>query len=149
MAQSLTAIYIHAVFGTKYRTHIIDEKIESALHAYMAGILKNLGCPTLKINSMPDHVHILFRLSKNLSIAKVMEVVKKDSSKWMKTQGYQSFKWQRGYGAFSVSQSKVEVTSRYIERQKEHHSRKSFEKEVEGLMENYKVDNYSEVYFWD
>jgi len=79
----------------------------------------------------------------------VMQVVKKDSSKWMKTQGYSNFKWQGGYGAFSVSQSRVDSTKRYIENQKEHHSKKTFVKEVEGLMENYKVDNYSEVFFWD
>lgn len=149
MSQSLAAIYIHAVFATKYRQPLIDYKIESKLHAYMAGTLKNLDCPAIKINSMPDHIHILFRLSKNMSIADVMQVVKKDSSKWMKTQGYNNFKWQGGYGAFSVSHYAVDVISRYIENQKEHHRRKSFKKEVEVLMDNYKVDNYSEKFFWD
>ncbi len=91
MGQSLSQMYIHLVFSTKYRQPYINDVIEESLHAYMAGILKNLESPAIKINSVPDHVHILFRLSKNYALAKVVEEVKKQSSKWMKAQGIKGF----------------------------------------------------------
>src|SRR5690606_37313756 len=123
MGQSLSQLYVHLVFGTKGRHPLIKEAIEPSLHGYMAGILKNMDSPVLKINSVPDHIHILFRLSKNYALAKIVENVKKDSSKWMKQKGEKDFTWQIGYGAFSVSASKVEVVSNYILRQKEHHKK--------------------------
>lgn len=73
--------------------------------AYMAGTLRKYESPALIINSAPDHVHILFRLLKNYALARIVEEVKKESSKWIKTidDGPPHFKWQIGYGAFSVS----------------------------------------------
>jgi len=62
MGQSLAAIYIHAVFRTKFGRPWVDQSIEKDLHSYIAGILKNLDSPSLKINTMPDHIHILFSL---------------------------------------------------------------------------------------
>jgi len=115
----------------------------------MAGILKNMDSPALKINSVPDHIHILFRLSKNHALAKVVENVKKDSSKWMKAAGVAGFTWQIGYGAFSVSASKVEVVANYILRQKEHHKKQTFREEVEEFVREYDVIAYDPQYFWD
>lgn len=148
MSQSLSAIYIHAIFGTKYRNQFIDEKIELKLHAYLSGILKKINSPAIIINSMPDHIHVLFRLSKNHSISHVIQIIKKESSKWMKTQGCLEFSWQGGYAVYSVSQSKLEVTSNYILNQKEHYKRRSYLEEVEIFMQEYKVDQYSKDYFW-
>ena len=149
MGQSLTSIYVHAVFGTKFRQPFIDQSIEKKLHAYMAGILNNLNNSTIIINSMPDHIHILFRMSKNHSISQIMELIKKESSKWMKKQGSKNFKWQIGYGAFSVSQSKVEIVKNYIANQKKHHNKMSYVTEVEKFMKEYKVDQFSKEYYWD
>lgn len=97
---------------------------------------------------MPDHIHLLYRMSKNHSISYVMDVVKKDSSKWMKSQGYLDFTWQIGYGTCSVSQSKLDSTINYIVNQKEHHKKMSFLEEVEIFMKEYKVDQYSRDFFW-
>lgn len=149
MGQSLSQIYIHLVFRTKYGRPYIQENIESSLHAYMAGILKNMESPALKINSVPDHIHILFRLSKNYALAKVVEEVKKQSSKWMKEKGVDGFTWQIGYGAFSVSSYKVEVVTNYIIRQKEHHKIVTFKDEVEKFMKEYNMLEYDAKYFWD
>jgi len=149
MGQSLSQMYIHLVFRTKYGRPYIQEKIESSLHAYMAGILKNMESPALKINSVPDHIHILFRLSKNYALAKVVEEVKKQSSKWMKEKGVNGFTWQIGYGAFSVSSYKVDVVTNYIIRQKEHHKIVTFKDEVEKFMKEYNVVEYDAKYFWD
>lgn len=148
MGQSLSQLYIHLTFGTKERYPFITEHIEPKLHSYMAGIFKNKESPALKINSVPDHIHILFRLSKNHALAKVVEEVKKQSSKWMKKQGTDGFTWQIGYGAFSVSSSKVEVVKKYILNQKQHHKSKNYKEEIEEFIKEYDVIEYDEKYFW-
>ena len=151
MGQSLSQMYIHLVFGTKGRNLYLTPAIEKRVHAYLAGILQQYESPALIINSVPDHVHILFRLSKNYALAKVVEEIKKESSKWIKTigGGTKLFKWQIGYGAFSVSSSKVEVVKHYIENQKEHHGYKTFREEVEQFVKEYDIIEYDPNYFWD
>lgn len=128
MGQSLSQLYVHLIFGTKNRYPFISSAIETELHKYIASILNSYESPAIKINSVPDHIHILFRLSKKYTLIKIVEEVKKHSSKWMKTKGIDGFTWQIGYGAFSVSSSKVDIVSKYIVNQKEHHKTQSFEK---------------------
>ena len=91
---------------------------------------------------MPNHVHILFRASRTISVAIVMEEIKKSSSKWMKNQPDVNslFYWQRGYGAFSVSRSHVNAVARYIANQKDHHRRFTYREEVERLMQKNGVE---------
>lgn len=151
MSQSLSGIYIHATFGTKERNPWINEEIADNLHAYAASVLFELDSPAVIINSIPDHLHILFRMSKNITVAEIIEEVKKSSSKWMKNQpnGTSSFYWQRGYGAFSVSCTHLDVVTRYIARQKEHHIRLTYKEEIERLMKKYNVKGYDPGYYWD
>ena len=148
MGQSLTAIYIHAVFRTKFSQPFIDQKIEKDLHAYISGILRNIECTPLEINSMPDHIHILFRQSKNFSISDIMQLVKKDSSKWMKRRGCKNFKWQTGYGAFSVSQRALDIVKKYVKNQKQNHKIRSHRKEIEEYMFQQNIEDYKEEYYW-
>ena len=148
MGQSLSQLYVHLTFGAKGRHPFITEEIEPQLHAYMAGIFKNKDSPALKINSVPDHIHILFRLSKNHALAKVVEEVKKQTSKWLKTEGVNKFTWQIGYGAFSVSSSKVKTVINYIANQKNHHKVKTYREEIEEFIKEYDVFEYNEKYFW-
>ena len=128
MAQSLAKIYIHVIFRTKNQDVLIDNDVRDELHSYMIGILNKWETPVLKIGSVEDHVHILSMLSRNYPVRKILEEVKKGSSKWLKTKGasYSNFQWQNGYGIFSVSQSKIESVDKYIENQKEHHRQESF-----------------------
>jgi REP element-mobilizing transposase RayT len=86
------------------------------MHAYLAAVLKNQDSPALKVGGTSDHVHALFRLSKNSSLAKIVEEIKTSSSKWVKTQGrtLANFYWQSGYGGFSVSPAEVEEVAEYI-----------------------------------
>ncbi len=149
MGQSLSQLYVHLTFGTKGRQPFITENIEAKLHAYMAGIFKNKDSAALVINSVADHVHILFRLSKNHALAKVIEDVKKQSSKWMKEQGINGFTWQIGYGAFSVSSSKLDIIKGYIANQKQHHQTKTYKDEVEEFSKEYDIIEYDEIYFWN
>lgn len=150
MSQSLAYNYIHLVFSTKYREHTILPEIEQKLYDYIAGICKNLESPALQIGGITDHIHILFVLSKKVSLVSFVEEVKKNSSKWIKTQGanYQNFYWQGGYGAFSVSPKKADIVKRYIANQKEHHKKKTFQNEYITFLKQYNVD-YDERYVWD
>lgn len=150
MGQSLSQIYVHLTFGVKGRLPLISKKHSTDLHKYIHGILRNLESPALIINSVPDHIHILFRLSKNHALVNIVQEIKKASSKWMKTDGSknQSFTWQIGYGAFSVSSSKVEVIRRYIKNQKKHHQKMTYKQELERFMKEYDVIEYKPEYFW-
>jgi putative transposase len=152
MGQSLSQLYVHLIFSTKERKPLIQPEIKSDVHAYIAGTLKKYDSPALIINSVPDHIHILFRLSKNFALAEIVEEVKKQSSKWMKSiirsENESAFMWQKGYGAFSVSSSKVDVVQRYISRQEEHHCKVNLKEEMEKFMEEYEVIEYSPEFFW-
>ena len=151
MGQSLSKLYVHLTFGTKGRFPFINYSIEARLHEYLAGTLKKYDSPALIINSVPDHVHILFCLSKNYALAKVIEEIKKGSSKWMKEieNGNSKFSWQIGYGAFSVSSSKLEIVKNYIVNQKQHHKSKTYREEVEEFLKEYDVLEYNPKFFWD
>lgn len=150
MAQSLSKILIHLVFSTKNREHVLTDEVRSELHPYMNKVLVEMDSPAIAIGSVEDHIHILFRLSKNHALCKVIEEVKTSSSKWIKTKGaqFKSFHWQSGYGAFSVSQSNVEEVQSYIANQKEHHRTKTFQEEFRTFLKKYEVD-FDERYVWD
>jgi len=150
MAQSLTKIYIHIVFSTKYRERILDKTIRPKLYGYLNGICKNMECPAVIIGGYTDHLHLLCRFSKKNTIMKLLEEIKKSSSKWMKTQGdkYSNFYWQDGYGAFSVNPYEVHTVVEYIENQEEHHKKKTFQEEYRAFLNKYKVE-YDERYVWD
>ena len=105
-------------------------------------MLNNLESPASKIGGTSDHVHILFRMSKNHSLAEVVETIKVSSSKWIKTQNpaLHTFHWQNGYGGFSVSPSQMEAVVEYIEQQEEHHRVVSFQEEYRKLLQKCEVE---------
>lgn len=96
MAQSLARILVHVIFSTKQRRPMITDDVRAELNSYIAGALRNLGSPALIVESVEDHLHAMFSLSRNYSISKVIEEIKKESSKWMKTKGpaFETFYWQ-------------------------------------------------------
>jgi REP element-mobilizing transposase RayT len=148
MPQSLANILIHAVWSTKERRPLISDGVRVGLHGYMAGILKNIESPALIINTVADHVHVLCQLSKNLAACKLVEEVKKSSTKWLKAQGVAAFAWQNGYGVFSVSQSNVAAVRKYIEGQAEHHQKRDFRDEFRAFCKRHSVP-LDERYVWD
>ena len=107
MGQSLSKLYVHLIFGTKKRRPIIKKEFEERLWAYLSGTFKKYGSKAIIINGALDHIHVLFVLSKNIALSKLVEEVKKQSSKWIKEidKNNQDFAWQIGYAAFSVSSS--------------------------------------------
>jgi len=150
MPQSLAKVYVHIIFSTKNRLRFITKKIKNELYAYISGILINIKSDVIKINGTEDHLHVLCTLPRTISIAKLLEEIKKSSSKWIKTKGeeWSTFSWQDGYGIFSISQSILQKTLDYIENQEEHHKEMSFQDELRKFLESYNID-YDEKYLWD
>ncbi len=148
MPQSLAKIYLHIVFSTKNRRSIIIPETKSILQAYFISIGANLGTFTEEIYANPDHIHWLCTLPRTLTIADLVQKVKISSSNKMTSIGVKDFHWQKGYGAFSVSQSKVETVKRYIQNQEEHHRKQSFQEEYIQFLEEHKLE-YDLKYVWD
>jgi REP-associated tyrosine transposase len=114
------------------------------------GTCRNLGSLALIIGGVEDHVHILCRLSKNWKVSELIRELKRESSKWLKTQGQhlRDFHWQNGYGAFSISPGHVPQLKRYIASQEEHHRDETFQDEFRRICAKYGVA-LDERYAWD
>ncbi len=151
MPQSLSQIYLHIVFSTKNRQpYLSDGVFRKKLYGYMAGICKNLGCPSIRIGGIEDHVHLLVRFSKNIAVKDFIRDLKRSSSKWIKEENPNllSFGWQAGYGVFSISPSHVSQVQNYIENQAEHHKKETFQDEFRRLCRKYGI-KLDERYVWD
>jgi putative transposase len=150
MGQSLVKNYLHIVFSTKHRQHLIHKPVNEELYNYLGGISRDLECYPVIVGGHTDHVHILCMLSKKIALMKLLEEVKSHSSKWMKTKSptLSDFYWQDGYGAFSVNPYQIDVVKNYIENQEEHHQKKTFQNEYRGFLKKYNVE-YDEKYVWD
>ncbi len=150
MSQSLSKVYVHITFSTKSRKPLIDENIGYSLYEYMGGICKGLECNPVRIGGHKDHVHILYLLSRKVAQMKLVEEIKKQSSKWIKTKDekYSQFYWQDGYGIFSVNPAETDKVVDYIINQYKHHKIKSFQEEFRAFLKKYNVE-YDERYVWD
>ena len=129
----------HIVYSTKHRRETIATEWQADLYAYIGGIIKERDGISLEIGGMPDHIHILAKLSPKLAIMDVLRDIKAVSSKWVNdsqlTRG--RFEWQTGYGAFSVSQSQFDVVRTYIHNQEQHHRKTPFKSEFITLLERH------------
>jgi REP element-mobilizing transposase RayT len=150
MPQSLCQLYVHLAFSTKHREPLLLAPLRAEMYPYLATALTNSGSPAIKVGGTSDHVHALFRLSKNSSLAGIVEEIKTSSSKWIKTKGraLASFHWQSGYGGFSVSPADVEKVAEYIAQQEIHHRAVSFQDEYRKLLESHGIE-FDERYVWD
>ena len=150
MPQSLARVLVHVVFSTKHRVPVLTPAIRAELHPYMAGVLNGIGCPSLQVGGIEDHVHLLFGLARTLTVAQVVEIVKTSSSRWIKTKEpeFADFHWQGGYGAFSVSQSGADRVVSYIRNQVQHHQTATFQDEYRRLLQRHAIA-YNEQYVWD
>ena len=150
MARTPIEIYLHIVFSTKDRANTIRPEIEAELHRYMAGIVANLDSRCVAINGTENHVHMLVSLGKTMATSNLVREVKKGSTSWLKREDSVSsvFSWQDGYGGFSVGRSDLPAARRYIEAQKVHHRRVSYEKEFVALLDEHGVA-YDARYLWD
>jgi len=133
MPHSYANNFLHVVFSTRERRPTIPASVLAELWAVIAGIGRNHRLEMIKVGGMADHVHVLFALPADVTLAHAVQVLKANSSRWMRQQ-VREFSWQQGYGAFSVSASVAGVVKKYIENQPEHHKRRSFEDEFLALL---------------
>jgi putative transposase len=150
MPQSLASIVLHVIFSTKNRQPILSTEIRQELHPYIAVVLHEIDCPPLQVGGAADHVHALFFLARTLTVASIIESIKTSSSKWMKTKGrqFEHFRWQAGFGVFSVSRSNADSVAAYICNQDEHHRKITFQEEYRQFLERHR-QNCDERYMWD
>ena len=149
MSQSLAKVYLHVIFSTKDREPVLADGWRDELFAVLGGTANNLGCQSLTVGGVPDHVHMLFQLGRTIAIADAIGKIKSTSSLWVnQSRGLPgAFHWQNGYAAFSVSQSNVEAVRAYIRRQPEHHTRQSFQDELREWLRRYEIE-WDERYVW-
>ncbi len=136
MSHSLTCIWIHAIFGTKFRDSLILPQFEPKIHAHMKVQLEeDLGCRVRAINGTGDHVHALFLLNPNFAVKDILKNLKGESSHWVNQERFsqRKFAWQTGYAAYSVRESDLPVVQKYIQNQKEHHRKKSYLEECKEI----------------
>jgi putative transposase len=151
MPQSLTQIYLHIVFSTKDRRPFLQNAaVRDEAHHFLGGTCNRLECPVLRVGGAADHVHILCRLGRKISVADLVKELKRESSQWLKTKSSDltDFYWQRGYGAFSVSPGHIEGLRNYITNQEEHHRKETFQEEFRRLLTKYGLE-WDEQYVWD
>lgn len=148
MPQSLARVLVYLVFSTKNREPLIAPDHRDRTFAYLAGTLNALDCPAIIVGGVADHVHLLFVQARTLALSKIVEEVKKESSKWAKAHVHPGFSWQAGYGAFSLSPSNVPQVTAYIADQEKHHRKRTFQDEFREMLRRHGVE-WDERSVWD
>ncbi len=150
MPQSLVHNLVHLIYSTKDREPNLRRELRNELYAYQSGIFRKHDSACLAIGGVADHVHALFLLSKNIALKSLVQQVKKSSTDWVKAScsSFRGFAWQRGYAAFSVSQSQAQRVRKYIANQEDHHRRVSFQDELRTLFRKHGV-SFDEDFVWD
>jgi putative transposase len=150
MSNTYTQLYVQIVFSPKGRQNLINEQIKNNVYGYITGIIKNKNQKLLIINGMPDHVHIFLGFSPELSISDLVRDIKSNSTEYINKEKLipGKFSWQSGYGAFTYSKSQVEKVVNYIQRQEEHHRKKTFKEEYLELLKKYEI-GFDEKYLFE
>lgn len=127
-----------------------DPHIRTQLHAELGGTSKSLNCPPIIVGGVEDHIHLLARESRTITLSDWIKELKRVTSIWIKTKGtqFKTFAWQAGYGAFSVSQSQSVKVIKYIQEQEKHHRKKDFQTEFRELLVRHEIE-FDERYVWD
>ena len=150
MPQSFASLHCHIVFSTKNRLPSIDGEWQARLYEYIGGILRKEKCVLSAAGGMPDHVHLLVSLSREIAVADLVRLIKANSSKWVHETfpTSRAFAWQAGYGAFSVSHSNRDAVKKYIAGQAAHHRVRTFQEEFIEFLKRHDIE-YDEKYIWE
>ena len=150
MAQSLCKIYLHIIFHIKTTSSAIEKSHWERLHSYIGELINSTGCQTIQIGGTEDHVHAVCLLSRNENVSHLLEEMKRNSSRWLKTLSpkYEKFAWQGGYAIFSVSESVIEKTIEYVKNQEEHHRKRTFQEEYKMFLQLYHIE-FEEKYLFN
>ncbi len=150
MANSYTSLFVHTIFSTHNREPVLTTTaVRNRLWPYMGGIARQNRIKALSVGGTADHAHMLVSIPASIAVAKVVQLIKGGSSKWLheNISALRGFAWQEGYGAFSVGASQVDEVVAYIARQEEHHRIKSFQEEYLSFLKEYGIE-YDERYVW-
>jgi REP element-mobilizing transposase RayT len=139
---SYSKLTYHVVFSTKYRRKTITEVVCERLYQYIGGIVRNLDGCCLEIGGVEDHIHLLANLASTKSVSDSIRDIKSNASRWLNElpEAKNWFGWQKGFGAFTVSHSQIEIVRSYIQNQREHHRTKTFEEEFIELLRRHEID---------
>lgn len=149
MANTYTQLYTHLVFAVKFRQSLIQPSFREETERYMTGILQNKKHKVLAIYLMPDHAHILIGQNPALALSDTIQVLKTETSNFIKEKKFTPFRfqWQEGYGAFSHSRTELDNVVRYILNQPEHHQKQTFRNEYLALLRKYDIEFKDEYLF--
>ena len=147
MPHTYSNLLYHLVFSTKDRIPFISKDIRQDMHAYIGGTIAGIGGIPLEVGGIDDHLHSLVRLRPRTSVADFLMELKPSITEWAKDNIDERFEWQRGYGAFSVSERDVESVRRYIQNQELHHSKMTFDDEFRMMLRIARID-FDERYLW-
>jgi putative transposase len=139
MGSTYYSLHYHWVCSTKERRPFLRDDWRPHLHEYLGGTVRGLAGVPLKIGGVQDHVHALIGLKPTHCISDFVRELKKATSVLASAHHEPQFEWQEGYSIFAVSASRMEAVSRYIERQEEHHRKRSFVEELKELLEKHGV----------
>lgn len=147
MSGSYSQIYVHVTFSVRNKDHSIGKSWKDELYKYITGIITNKNQKLIAINGVADHIHLLIGLKPNCNLSDLIRDVKANSSKWINKKNFISgkFYWQEGGGSFSLGQSQLGSIINYINKQEEHHKKRTFKEEFIRFLDAYKVD-YNEKY---
>ena len=150
MSSTHHGILIHVVFSTKQRFKLLHKDWRDDLFAYMGGVATEHKSKLLRSGGVEDHVHLLMKIHPKFAISDTIKLIKGNSSRWINDNKKIAarFEWQRGYGAFSVSESMSNTVKRYIENQEEHHRQQSFEDEYITFLNKHNIE-YDRRYVFD
>jgi len=141
MRHTHVSIRIHCVFSTKERRPSIPEDLQPRLWAFIGGIARRIGAKAIAVGGMSDHVHVLLLLPATMALAKAVQTLKANSSRWLHETTGKPFEWQEGYAAFRVSISQTDATVAYIHNQREHHARRGFDQELALMLEPHHIES--------
>ena len=149
MANTYSSLYYHLIFSTRNRTAWINDEIEQRVWEYIGGIARQNKMTALQVGGIEDHLHVLVMAPPVFSPGKIAQLIKGGSSLWIHTEypALRNFAWQDGYGAFTVSRSNLPDVVRYIQHQREHHRKRTFQEEYLEFLLKHGIE-YDERYVW-
>jgi len=136
---SFTKIMIHAVWGTKKRVAMMTSDIRPTIIQQIRTNAISKGIYIDRLNGHHDHLHCLMDLHPDISLSKVLQLIKGESAYWINQQSLISsrFEWAEEYYAVSVSESMLEQVRWYIDGQEIHHKKVTFQQEYEEFIKEY------------
>ncbi len=146
---TFTKLYVHCVFTPKGRESLLTDSIREKVHKYIYGIIIEKKCYPVAINGTDDHIHLLIGFPPNIAISDLIRDIKRSSSLFINEQrkSYIRFKWQEGFGGFTVGYRELDKVYNYILNQEIHHSKLTFKDEYLKILKEEGIEYEYEYLF--